>query len=209
MPMGAPNAAMHRISTCFPAPRGFAPRGLAIIACLLVAACSSASPQRPVTPASLAPPPAGQQQAERNKAGPPRIVAASRRLQCVPYARGLSGIELSGNAWSWWQGAAGRYARGSSPLVGAVMVLKRQGRSLGHLAVITRVVNAREVIARHANWLNQGKIHLDTPIRDVSRANDWSVVKVWYTPGNVLGKSAYAAYGFIYPKRGRGKISSR
>jgi hypothetical protein len=200
MLLGAPNAAMHRIFSHIPAARG-----LAIIACLLVAACSSA-PERPLRPVGLAPPSSAQQQFA---VAQPRIVSASRRLECVPYARSLSGIALSGNAWTWWQGAAGHYARGSSPRVGAVIVLKRKGRGLGHLAVITRVVNSREVIARHANWLNKGRIHLDTPIRDISRANDWSMVKVWYTPGNVLGKSAYAAYGFIYPKPGQGKVSSR
>ena len=175
----------------------------ALTACLLVAACASAPPERHARPA---PAPVAQPQAHQRTAAP-RIVSANRRLECVTYARGLSGIDLSGDAWTWWQSAAGRYARGNNPRVGAVIVLKRKGRSLGHLAVITRIVNSREVIARHANWLNNGKIHLDTPIRDVSRANDWSAVKVWYTPGNVLGKSAYAVYGFIYP--GQGKVSSR
>ena len=85
------------------------------------------------------------------------------------------------------------------PAVGAVLVLRRKGASRGHLAVVTRVVNSREVVASHANWLNKGRIHVDTPIRDVSPDNDWSAVRVWYTPANVLGKSTYPAYGFIHP----------
>ncbi|MCH8862913.1 MAG: CHAP domain-containing protein [Proteobacteria bacterium] len=177
----------------------------AVAACLLVAACASAPPEPYARPAPAA---VAKPQTHQHTAAP-RIVSANRRLECVTYARGLSGINLNGDAWTWWQAAAGHYARGASPRVGAVIVLKRKGRSLGHLAVITRIVNSREVIARHANWLNNGKIHLDTPIHDVSRANDWSAVKVWYTPGNVLGKSAYAVYGFIYPRPGQGKVSSR
>ena len=35
-------------------------------------------------------------------------------------------------------------------------------------------------------------------MRDVSKNNDWSVVRVWYTPGQVLGKRSYAVSGFIY-----------
>lgn len=181
----------------------------AIIGCLFVAACSSAPAERHVKPRQVMKAPPAQQQAERSRAGPPRIVSARKRLECVTYARGLSGIELSGNAWTWWQAAAGQYARGHAPRVGAVIVLKRKGKSLGHLAVVTRILNSREVIARHANWLNKGQIHLDTPIRDVSSDNDWSRVKVWYTPGRVMGKSAYAVHGFIYPKRGQGKAASR
>ena len=131
----------------------------------------------------------------------PRIVTPNRRLQCVPYARQLADVQLRGNAWTWWGQAKGSYQRGKVPAVGSVLVLKRTGRSRGHLAVVTQVISDREVIASHANWLNRGRIHLDTPIRDVSRNNDWSAVRVWYTPGNILGKSTYPAYGFIYPSR--------
>jgi len=80
------------------------------------------------------------------------------------------------------------------------MVFSKTGRNrYGHLAVVTEIVNDREIIARHANWLNKGQIHLDTPIRDVSRNNDWSAVRVWYTPGNVLGRRNYPVSGFILP----------
>lgn len=169
------------------------------VACLMMAACSTGkAPQiRPV-----AAPPASHnvpQTAPRfTNIGRPRIVDGKRRLECVIYARGLTGINLSGDAWTWWRSAAGRYRRGHRPEVGATLVLGRKGRSLGHLAVVVRVVSDREIITRHANWLNNGQIHLDTPVRDVSRKGDWSAVKVWYVPGNVLGKSTYPAYGFIY-----------
>ena len=37
------------------------------------------------------------------------------------------------------------------------------------------------------------------PAIDVSPANDWSQVKVWYDPNRDLGGSTYAVHGFIYP----------
>jgi hypothetical protein len=36
---------------------------------------------------------------------------AAAVLQCVPYARAQSGIEIRGNAGTWWAQAEGRYAR--------------------------------------------------------------------------------------------------
>ena len=134
------------------------------------------------------------------KSSIPKIIAANRRLECVPYARAQTRIRLRGHAWTWWRGAKNRYDRSRTPQIGAVLVLKRRGRSLGHLAVVKRIVGPREIIADHANWLNRGRIHLATPIRDVSRKNDWSAVRVWYTPGKTLGRSRYPAYGFIHPK---------
>lgn len=132
----------------------------------------------------------------------PRIVTPAKRGQCVPYARELSGIPIHGDAWTWWHKAAGKYERSARPSVGSVLVFRRTHRNrYGHLAVVTRVVNDREVIVSHQNWLNRGRIHIDTPVRDVSRYNDWSAVRVWYTPGNVLGRSTYATNGFIHPSR--------
>lgn len=131
--------------------------------------------------------------------GPPRIVKPKRRIQCVPYARELSKIQIRGNARTWWKQAEGHYRRSRRPAVGSVLVLKHKGGSRGHLAVVTQIISDREIIANHANWLNRGRVHLNTPVRDVSPNNDWSAVRVWYTPGNVLGKSVYPAYGFIYP----------
>ncbi len=134
--------------------------------------------------------------------GDPRIVKASAPLQCVPYARELSGIQIRGDAWTWWHTADGRYRRGARPEVGAVLVLARTSRLRGgHLAVVTEVLNGREIVVRHANWLNRGRIHLDTPVRDVSAANDWSAVRVWYTPGQTWGARRYAVAGFVSPQR--------
>lgn len=144
--------------------------------------------------------PAPRKAAPRLRPPPPRIVAAKRPLQCVPFARQTSNIAIRGDAWTWWRTASGRYRRGARPEVGSVLVFKRKRGGRGHLAVVKRIVNKREIVVDHANWLNRGRIHLGTPIRDESAANDWSKVRVWYTPGRVWGRSIYRAYGFIYPR---------
>lgn len=131
-----------------------------------------------------------------------QIVATNSHLECVPYARSVTGVGIRGDAWTWWDTAKGRYPRGIQPSVGAILVLRRTNRlSGGHLAVVSEVRSPREIVVRHANWLNNGNIHLNTPIRDESAANDWSLVRIWYTPGRVYGASRYAAHGFIYPER--------
>ena len=130
-----------------------------------------------------------------------RIVTPRNRLQCVPYARQISKVSIRGDAWTWWPSAKGRYGRGSKPKVGSVLVLKRARRLRdGHIAVVTRILSSREIIIDHANWLNRGRLHLGTPVRDVSANNDWSVVRVCYTPGKKYGARSYPAHGFIYPE---------
>jgi len=130
----------------------------------------------------------------------PAIVSAGRHLECVPYARKLSGIQIRGNAWTWWAKATGRYERGAVPEPGAVMVWSKTKRlRQGHLAYVVAVLNEREVLVHQSNWLNRGRIHRYTPVRDVSKNNDWSVVQVWYTPGQRYGSGRYPIYGFVYP----------
>jgi hypothetical protein len=146
-----------------------------------------------------APTPVSLRQPDRPYHYRPRIVTPARRLQCVPYARALSKVAIRGDARTWWRQAAGRYGRGDRPTVGSVLVLKRNGRSRGHVAVVTAILNDREIVVDHANWLNEGRIHLSTPVKDISRAGDWSVVRVWYTPGRKYGARRYRAHGFIYP----------
>ena len=168
--------------------------GLALVFAfaLALAACGGAPQNRTAAPSA------------RSSALPvtPRIVQSDRHLQCVPYARQVSQVALRGNADTWWDKAAGRYARGHYPAVGAILVLKPRGRSRGHIAVVTAVLSEREIVVEHANWLNRGDIHLDTPVIDVSRDGDWSAVKVWYTPGGVYGVRTYPVQGFIYPPTG-------
>src|SRR5690242_3345392 len=57
-------------------------------------------------------------------------------LQCVPFARAVSGIALYGDAWTWWDAAGrARLARGKIPAVGAVLVLRKSAQlPEGHVA---------------------------------------------------------------------------
>ena len=158
-------------------------------------------PTRVEIPPELLPAPtaASLRQPDRPHHFQPRIVTPTRRLQCVPYARALSKVAIRGDARTWWRQAAGRYDRGRRPAVGSVLVLKPKWRSRGHVAVVTAILSDREIVVDHANWLNKGRIHLSAPVKDVSRAGDWSAVRVWYTPGRKYGARRYPAHGFIYP----------
>lgn len=128
-----------------------------------------------------------------------KIVTPRRPLQCVPYARMVSGIGLRGNAHTWWRKAEGRFKRGHEPTPGAVLVVRANRKTpLGHVAVVTKIINDREILVDHANWLNNERIHLATPVIDVSPNNDWSAIRVWYTPGSRYGAHVYPLAGFIY-----------
>jgi surface antigen len=127
-------------------------------------------------------------------------------LQCVPYAREVSGIQIHGDAWTWWSQAEGRYARGHSPRPGAVMAFEPYGNmTLGHVAAVSRVIDSRTVLLRHANWSpidgRRGQIEDNVQAVDVSPDNDWSQVRVWYAPIQGLGSTAWPVAGFIYPDR--------
>ncbi len=130
-----------------------------------------------------------------------KVTTPEKRLQCVPYARQLSNIQIRGNAWTWWAQAEGRYDRSADPKAGSVMVLKRKetSGSLGHVAFVNEVIDSRMIIVSHANWLNEGRLHDYAPVLDVSKDNDWSEVRFWHTPGKHFGGSIYKPYGFILP----------
>lgn len=122
--------------------------------------------------------------------------------QCVPFARQMSGVALTGDAVRWWSAASGLYERGAVPKVGAVMVFKPTGQMrLGHVAVVRRLVSRREIRIDHANWSSTGygRISLDASVIDVSAANDWSQVRVWYDPAGSYGGRTNPVHGFIYP----------
>jgi hypothetical protein len=132
--------------------------------------------------------------------GAPEIIATDRFLQCVPYARALSGIYIQGDANTWWTQASGRYERSTWPASGAVLVLRGyQDPARGHLAVVTAIVSGREIRVDQANWLNQGEVSVRVPVLDVSPANDWSEVRVWHIPSGSWGVRVYRAEGFIHP----------
>ncbi|MFN3435610.1 MAG: CHAP domain-containing protein, partial [Sphingomonas sp.] len=76
--------------------------------------------------------------------------------QCVPFARAASGIQIYGDAWTWWDQAGGKYDRGHDPRVGSVIVFAKTGRlPLGHVAVVSRIVEQRVLMLTHANWSRQ------------------------------------------------------
>ena len=138
--------------------------------------------------------------------------APADALQCVPYARVASGIDLRGDAWKWWNAAAGTYERGHAPRVGAVLVFRKHGHmKLGHVAVIRRLYDSRTVMIDHANWgprgAGRGTVSKMVPLRDVSPRNDWSQVQVWNSITRDFGTQSYPTYGFIYA-RGGAQISS-
>jgi hypothetical protein len=119
-------------------------------------------------------------------------------LQCAPYAREHSAIKIYGDAYTWWDKAAGRYARGAAPQAGSVMVLSDYaGPTRGHVAVVRRVVGPREIRVDHANWLDDGAIYVNDPVEDVSDAGDWSQVRVYNLKTGGWGAKAYPVEGFI------------
>lgn len=141
-------------------------------------------------------------------------LALNEGLQCVPYARAVSGVEIRGDAHTWWDQAEGKYARGNRPKVGAVMSFKPYGvMRLGHVAAVRRIVDARTVLVSHANWStiggNRGHIEENVRVTDVSAGNDWSAVQVWYTPNAAMGTTQYPLNGFIYPAATRSEAQVR
>ena len=124
---------------------------------------------------------------------------ASAALQCVPYARAQSGIDIRGNALTWWDQAAGRYNRGAAPRVGAVLAFRpTRAMPIGHVAVVAEIVDSRHIYLNHANWSGPGRIERRALAIDVSEAGDWSNVRVWYAPQGSLGIRTNATFGFIY-----------
>ena len=123
--------------------------------------------------------------------------------QCAAFARVFSGIQIFGDAWTWWEKASGHYAKGDVPQAGAVLVFRPQGAMrLGHVAVVSQVLTDRIIQVTHANWSvidgERGKIEQNVTVVDVSPQGDWTEVKVWYDPLRDLGHTTYSTYGFIY-----------
>ena len=131
-------------------------------------------------------------------------------LQCVPFARENSGIELSGNASTWWNNAQGVYARGAKPEVGSVLNFRANGRMrMGHVAVVTNVVDGRNIEIDHANWAgpgaSRGGVSRNITVVDVSERNDWTAVRVALGHTGDYG-SVYPTYGFIYDRADSGTM---
>lgn len=122
--------------------------------------------------------------------------------ECVPYARTVSGVQIYGDAWTWWDKADGKYKRGSRPRPGAVLAFGKSNKlSKGHVAVVISTQDPRKILITHANWGNNGQtrgvVHHRQPAIDVSPGNDWTQIKMMNTAGTF--GSVYPAKGFIYP----------
>lgn len=132
-------------------------------------------------------------------------------ISCVPYARQASGINVPGNAWQWWHNADGMYARGDRPEAGSILNFRSNTRMpLGHVAVVTRVVNPREIVVEQANWPSnglRGAVTHDVAVVDVSEANNWSAVRVELGKKGEFG-SVYPTYGFIYNRPDTGVVTA-
>ena len=134
----------------------------------------------------------------------PRVggyVGGNVPLECAPFARALSGVQLYGSAGDWWYKAQGRYARSYTPEVGSVLVFSRTSRLHdGHAAVVSKVLNSREILVTQANWVHH-RVTEDQPVIDVSPRGDWSEVRVWWPPSGQMGMTAYPVRGFVRASR--------
>lgn len=131
-------------------------------------------------------------------------VLGATALQCVPYARIVSGVDIYGDALTWWDQAQDHYKRGHKPKKGAVLAFRPVGAMvLGHVAVVSRILDDRRVLIRHANWSTPGAIEEDVLAVDVSDAGDWSQVRIWHSPTGQMGARTNPTFGFIYPTKAK------
>lgn len=142
------------------------------------------------------------------------LPVSAESWQCVPFARMISGIQIFGDAHTWWSKARGRYETGQAPATASVLVFKPQGRmNRGHVAVVSEVLTERIIKVTHANWSDidgrRGQIEQDVTVADVSERGDWTKVKVWYAPIDDLGTTAYPTHGFIYQDQEAVQLASR
>jgi surface antigen len=133
--------------------------------------------------------------------------ANAQTIQCAPFARMFSGIQLFGAAASWWNQAVGKYLRGHTPEIGSVLVFKAiAGMRSGHVATVTQIVSDRVIKITHANWSvingRRGQVERNVTVVDASPNNDWTQVKVWFAPIGKVGNRAYPVNGFIYKQTG-------
>ena len=126
---------------------------------------------------------------------------AAAAANCALYARAETGVSLYGAAGGWWDEAAGRYQRGQSPSMGAILVFKRSGYTpSGHVAVVSGIVSSREILIDHANWY-RGTVSRGMSAIDTSPNNDWTSVAVRDLRSGSYGRHS-PTYGFVYPGAG-------
>jgi surface antigen len=177
--------------------RGRLDRAGLLLSLLLLAACGKTLGTAPETVTAALPGPSGAPEGLHPYQGD--------LIQCVPYARQVSGIDITGDAWTWWTAAEGRYERGSQPRFMAVLVLSRTQRlKLGHVAVVVDIEGPRQIRVTHANFgsdpVSRRIIYDSMPVADVSPSNDWSLVRFWNYQAQAWG-ILYPAYGFVYTEK--------
>jgi hypothetical protein len=155
--------------------------------------------------------PQNMKMALRNTGARDVVESQPASISCVPYVRSVTGMDITGNAHLWWTHAAGAYARGQRPERGAVMSFRSSGgMRLGHVAVVAKVVSAREVEIDHANWegpgIRKGTIMRGVSVVDVSDRNDWSAVRVQVGRDDEAYGRIYPVNGFIYNRPDTGRV---
>ena len=191
----------HKITTTKEADTKVKAQPIPVSKSLPIKQAAASSSEKPKTQAS---------KDSQIKGQKPQYVARPVRLQCVPFARAASGIQIKGNAANWWDSATGVYARGQAPEPGAVLNFRStRGMRLGHVAVVTRVVSDREIEIDHANWAgpgaSKGAVSRGMSVIDVSPDNSWTQVRV--TLGGDKYGSIYPTYGFIYDRPDTGEFA--
>jgi len=124
--------------------------------------------------------------------------APSAAANCVFFVRTETGVALYGAAGGWWDEAEGRYLRGHLPAPGAIIVFRRTGHMpSGHVAIVTKVVSASEILVDHANW-PRGTVSRGMSVSDTSTNHDWTQVAVMDLRSGKYGRDNPVS-GFIYP----------
>lgn len=176
---------------------------------LLASACASSRPA-PIAYANVRPPAAAA--TNPSTIPPPNlpsytpdtltpfILTDQPHSECVPYARKVSGVQIWGDAVTWWAQADGKYVRSTRPAEGSVLVLRGWNDDRrGHVSYVKEIINERMIRVDHANWMRGGEVSINVPVADVSPDNDWSQVRVWHVPGGYWGGRTYQVQGFIHP----------
>lgn len=129
----------------------------------------------------------------------------SAAANCALFVRAETGVALYGAAGTWWGEARGRYSRGHLPAPGAIVVFKRSGHMpSGHVAIVTRVVSANEILVDHANWPH-GTVGRGVSVSDTSTNHDWTQAAVMDLRSGKYGRDN-PVLGFIYPGSGPRRI---
>lgn len=131
-------------------------------------------------------------------------ISYTQAIQCVEYARNRSGIQIYGDAWTWW---GKTQDKGSAPYAGSVMVWPKSTGvgNYGHVAYVSKVVSSDTVIIDHANWNTStgavdGRIYTNITVKDTS-GGKWTSVKLQKEKiGSSVTKwtSSVPLNGFVY-----------